>query len=527
MLTIAARKSHLARLQALTVGNALQEKHPNLQIKYHFRESLGDKNQTDPLWKMPEKGVFTEDFIEGLKTGEFDLVVHSWKDLPMDERPGLEICATLPRADARDLLLIKKSFFDKRVNSQLRIFSSSPRRTLNIGRFIKKVWPYPLDEVQFLPVRGNMTTRLRKMHETKDVDGLVVAKAAFDRMMKASEFLFNSENKFQIQEQNLEWINLKEEILPQVQSCRWMILPLSENPTAAAQGALAIEVRSDRDELKKLLAPIHCLTTFENVMWEREILKSYGGGCHQAIGVSVVTSESIAMIRGLTTQGEELAERRYKIKKNFQMNSQLKINKNKVALYFIPNTDNFFERVEIAQDIQHRQINYGNVNSAEALFISRANAVSKNFKLNSKQILWTAGVKTWIKLAQQGYWINGCSDSLGFEEPELSAVGIFKPLNWVRLTHDQVADQTQNIYATYHLVPRERATIDWQDAQFYYWKSGVLFEKALEYFPNLLEKKHACGFGDTAKVLKKYFTPNKNLFYFFDEEDFLNFIKEL
>ena len=58
-----ARKSDLARLQAYRVGESLQRKFPDLQIEYRFRASLGDINQNDPLWKMPEKGVFTDDFV--------------------------------------------------------------------------------------------------------------------------------------------------------------------------------------------------------------------------------------------------------------------------------------------------------------------------------------------------------------------------------------------------------------------------------------------------------------------------------
>src|SRR5436305_9043730 len=108
-VTIASRRSELARIQALQVGEALRATHPLLEINYSFRESLGDKNQNDPLWQMPEKGVFTQDFREGLLRGEFDLVVHSWKDLPIEPDPETEVITTLSRADARDLLLVPRS----------------------------------------------------------------------------------------------------------------------------------------------------------------------------------------------------------------------------------------------------------------------------------------------------------------------------------------------------------------------------------------------------------------------------------
>src|SRR6185369_17938513 len=101
-VTIASRRSDLARIQAYQVGETLHNVHPQIAIDYSFHESLGDKNQNDPLWQMPAKGVFTQDFRAGLLRGDFDLVVHSWNDLAIEDDPETEIIATLPRADARD-----------------------------------------------------------------------------------------------------------------------------------------------------------------------------------------------------------------------------------------------------------------------------------------------------------------------------------------------------------------------------------------------------------------------------------------
>src|SRR5216110_2809021 len=107
-VTIASRRSDLARIQTYQVGKTLRAVHPQIEINYSFHESLGDKNLTDPLWKMPEKGVFTQDFREGLLRGDFDLVVHSWKDLAIEDNPETEIVATLRRADQRDLLIVRQ-----------------------------------------------------------------------------------------------------------------------------------------------------------------------------------------------------------------------------------------------------------------------------------------------------------------------------------------------------------------------------------------------------------------------------------
>src|SRR3954463_8159403 len=131
-VTIGSRRSDLARIQAFQVGEALRATHPQIEINYSFHESLGDKNLTDPLWKMPEKGVFTQDFREGLLRGDFDLVVHSWKDLAIEVDPDTEIIATLPRADARDLLLVRKDrWAEIQRTGDLSILTSSPRRAHN------------------------------------------------------------------------------------------------------------------------------------------------------------------------------------------------------------------------------------------------------------------------------------------------------------------------------------------------------------------------------------------------------------
>src|SRR5438067_9344801 len=182
-VTIASRRSELARIQALQIREPPRATHPQLEIDYSFRESLGDKNQNDPLWQMPEKGVFTRDFREGLLRGEFDLVVHSWKDLAIENDPETEIAATLPRADARDLLLVRKDrWAEVERTGVMSILTSSPRRAYNLDSFLREALPAKINELKFENVRGNVQTRVRKMLE-QNADGLIVAKAAIDRLL--------------------------------------------------------------------------------------------------------------------------------------------------------------------------------------------------------------------------------------------------------------------------------------------------------------------------------------------------------
>src|SRR5215510_14684881 len=154
-VTIASRRSDLARIQAYQVGEALRSVHPQIEIDYSFHESLGDKNLNDPLWKMPEKGVFTQDFREGLLRGDFDLVVHSWKDLAIEKDPETEIAATLPRADARDLLLVPKGrWAGVERSGVMTILTSSPRRAHNLDSFLRSALPAKVSHLNFVNVRG-------------------------------------------------------------------------------------------------------------------------------------------------------------------------------------------------------------------------------------------------------------------------------------------------------------------------------------------------------------------------------------
>ena len=145
-LKIAARHSDFARLQAYRVADALRAVDAGLQIEFQFRASLGDLNQHDPLWKMPEKGVFTEDFVNDLNSGQVDMVVHSWKDLPTEERTESLIAATLPRADVRDLLLFRRDRLARAQSlAQVTVLSSSPRRAYNLEPFFRSHLPFAVN----------------------------------------------------------------------------------------------------------------------------------------------------------------------------------------------------------------------------------------------------------------------------------------------------------------------------------------------------------------------------------------------
>jgi hydroxymethylbilane synthase len=475
-LTIASRRSELARIQAYQVGDALQAAHPSLEIDYSFHESLGDRNQNDPLWQMPEKGVFTQDFRKGLLKGEFDLVVHSWKDLTIDDDPETEIAATLPRADARDLLLLRADRWPQvERTGAMSILTSSPRRAYNLNSFLPGAVPAVLKELNFVNVRGNVPTRLRKLFQT-EVDGLIVAKAALDRLLEAKQE---------------EFAATQAELRMVLSRCRWMVLPLSANPAAPAQGALAIEIVRERNDLRELLTPINCIETFTAAAREREILSGYGGGCHQKIGVSVLRRSfgQITSLRGLTDDGTTL--------KGWALRPSMprppKVPKEKMWP-LEPSDGDWFTRERIGP----RPGVNGN-----ALWLAKADALPNDWQAKPEQIIWVSGLQSWKRLAQRGVWVNGSAESLGEHEAQRIETIAGCDLKWQKLTHaDSDADSSMPVVATYRLIPKNGKP-NLAGKSYFFWKSGSSFNYALSHNPGLRQMTHFCGPGNTQGALRQ------------------------
>jgi len=476
-VTIASRRSDLARIQAYQVGEALRAAHPQIEIDYSFHESLGDKNLNDPLWKMPEKGVFTQDFREGLLRGDFDLVVHSWKDLAIEDDPETEIVATLPRADQRDLLLIRKDRWTQaKEKGVLTIFTSSPRRAHNLDSFLRVALPAKINEVKFENVRGNVPTRVRKLMEG-GVDGLIVAKAAIDRLLEAPQDEFAETRAF-----------LREALA----RCRWMVLPLRENPSAPAQGALAVEISRRRPDVRELLAPLSSHGDFGAVVSERAILGGYGGGCHQKIGVSVLSRDygEITFLRGVTDDGRVLDR------------VGLKASKSRPPR--ISRDDLWPLQASDAGWFTREHLNATLPDSGRALWIAKADALPDDWHIQDDQLVWTSGVQTWKKLAARGVWVNGCAESLGEHESPRIATLAGAAVAWLKLTHESgYTDGEMANLATYRLVPK-RDAVDLTGKKYFFWASGSAFEYALSQNPWLQEMTHFCGPGNTQKILERH-----------------------
>jgi hydroxymethylbilane synthase len=513
-IRISARHSDLARLQAYRVGEALQRAvaPEKIEVVYNFRASLGDLNLNDPLWKMPEKGVFTEDFIRDLTTDIADLVVHSWKDLPTQPRIETEVVATLPRADLRDVLLFRRDRMSTlERGGEVKILTSSPRRSHNLRTFLLEHLPRRNEpgltstgpvNIVFKPVRGNIPTRLKKLLQ-QDVDGLVVAKAALDRLIESPETEFAATQA------------VIQDVLAKV---HFMVLPISVNPTAAAQGALAIEILKTRTDLRLLLAKINCTETFQTVQREREILASYGGGCHQKIGVNVIRRPygEITYLRGHTDAGEDLNQ----VSLSAGSNSEQVVNRGKTPLASAERVfprpgeeSSFFQRVDLTP-VEMRQT-LEHVTKAGGLWVARETAWTaaiRDMAQASSPIVWTAGLTSWRKLAHRGVWVHGSAEGLGEAEPmRLEALTGNKNLHWVKLTHILSAQAwaeksarngpLMSAVGTYRLVPKEALPVLTGRTHFF-WMSGTSFDVAIKHDPSIRSASHASGPGLTAQHLR-------------------------
>ncbi|MBI1765293.1 MAG: hydroxymethylbilane synthase [Acidobacteria bacterium] len=478
VIRIAARRSVLARLQAALVGAALQQAQPDLTINYQFRASLGDQRPDEPLWQMPEKGVFTEDLRAELLAGRCDLVVHSWKDLPIEEHPQTCLAATLPRADQRDLLLVNAKRWERvRAHGSFAVLTSSPRRAQNLRDLLPAALPASIRHLEFKPVRGSIQTRVEKLF-TEDAAGLIIAKAALDRLLETDV---------------VEFAESRDELRAALGQCHWMVLPLRWNPTAPGQGALALEARRADTDLLARLQAINCAETYAAVERERAILRAHGGGCHQAIGASVLQRPygEITFVRGLRQDGEPLQTAALRPARPYppKVGAQ--------ALWPLRREQNhWFVREALPVSEPPGQ---------PPLWIAKDSALPADWVVPPTQLIWVSGWETWRKLAARGIWVNGSAEGLGEQEnPRIAALPGRAPA-WLKLTHAE-SDTAGGMktLATYRLLP-DAAAPTWQQfeqVEYCYWSSGSAFQRALELYPALRNRVHFCGPGASPATLR-------------------------
>ena len=259
-LLVGTRGSSLALRQTEEVLQQLKTHHPHREFIVKTIRSGGDKSAEAPLDSLG-LGIFVKEIEESLLRVEIDMAVHSLKDLTPQLPSGLTIGAVCQRLDARDVLIDKWSCGLADLPPGARIGTSSPRRTAQL----KAHRP----DVEALPIRGNVETRIRKALGG-DYDGVLLAAAGVIRL--------GLEGKIS------------------------QYLPAEVFVPAPGQGALAVELRQDDEEVASLVASIDHPPTQRAVTAERAFLERLGSGCQvPAAAYARVHGETLVMFAFLAT----------------------------------------------------------------------------------------------------------------------------------------------------------------------------------------------------------------------------------
>lgn len=475
-IVIGARASVLAQVQARLVGDALLAKHPGLELKYSFLSSPADRELDTPLPELLRRGGFTGDLGVALRAGSIDIAVHLWKDLPFSTHPLTQIAATLPRVDARDLLLVKRTWIAGRDRGELRVLSSSARRRTNLSGFLQWALPMKSPLVTFVLARGDCEARLRQLMES-DANALIVAKANIDRLLESTAPEFEA---------------IRARLRDVLEACEVMVLPLALNPTAPGQGALAIEIRRDQPDLAKLLDAINDPDTYGRVLAERARLESTHDEDHP-LGVSIVPVHcgEVEFTRGQQGgQWIQSAELR-------RHDTPLPPAANAQAVW--TGEHGSFERYRrVALPVRHDQFGDARV----GLFVARSEAWPDGYAPRPRQVVWSAGIDTWRRLAARGIWVHGSDESLGESSGGELAALFPRVQRWVRFSHDHGYDSPHSERVATYRLERHGPLENLSGRTHFYWRSGAQFHDYLQANPEIRGAWHGCGPGNTFSMIR-------------------------
>ena len=271
-LKIGTRGSQLALFQANAVS-ALLSANADTECEIVVIKTSGDRLADATIAQIGGKRLFVKEIEDALLAGEVDLAVHSSKDLPVVLPAGLAIGAALLREDARDAVVLPAEAreggrmradpgmsvtFDElvaRLGRSPRIGTSSVRRTAQLTRLFPGA--------QFLPIRGNLDTRLRKLDEG-EYDALVLASAGLIRLGHRARISAG--------------------------------LPIPACVPAPGQGIIAIEARAADSRMMSRVAAIDDQRSRAALDAERTVVTRLGGGCQMPIGAYAdVSGETITL----------------------------------------------------------------------------------------------------------------------------------------------------------------------------------------------------------------------------------------
>ena len=235
-IVIATRESRLALWQAEHVQALLRARGHSVELL--GMTTKGDQILDRSLSKVGGKGLFVKELEVALEEGRAHIAVHSLKDVPMELPEGFALACVMEREDPRDAFVSPRYASLEALPQGAVVGTSSLRRQV----LLQALRP----DLKIEPLRGNLDTRLRKLDEG-EYDAIVLAAAGLKRLKMGERV-------------------------------RATFAPTAMLP-AAGQGALGIEVRSDRQDLIDALAPLAHMPTWLTVTAERAVSRAMGGSC--------------------------------------------------------------------------------------------------------------------------------------------------------------------------------------------------------------------------------------------------------
>ncbi len=256
-LRIGTRKSRLALWQTNFIAEELRKFNPELRVEIVEMDTTGDKIRDKPLPEIGGKGLFTLELENALHEGSVDIAVHSLKDLPSALPEGLAWIGSPRRADPKD------AFISSRYKNLDEVPAGETIATGSVRRRAQILSQYPT--LEFVDLRGNIDTRLRKLEEGGWA-GIIMAAAAIER--------------------------LERDDLP------FSLMDTTRFVPAVSQGAIGIEAKEGREDLQVLFEKVFDSQTIEACTAERKFMNMLEGGCSVSLGAFAQKDDKGWIFRG-------------------------------------------------------------------------------------------------------------------------------------------------------------------------------------------------------------------------------------
>ena len=272
-IVYATRKSQLALAQSRAFVRSLEQLSPGLECVELTVTTSGDRIQDRSLSDIGGKGLFVKEIEEALLAAEADIAVHSLKDVPPELALGLVLGCIPRREDPRDVIVSRSGAPLAELASGARVGTSSLRRRVQLAE--------RRPDLEIVPLRGNVDTRLRKCREG-EVDAVVLAAAGLARL-------------------GLSGV-ATERLDPS------LCLP------AVGQGALGIEHRADDTRVQALLALATDEDTRRSVFAERGVMRAVEGNCQTPVAAYAVREGAVMWLRAFLSEPDGSRPRRREVR---------------------------------------------------------------------------------------------------------------------------------------------------------------------------------------------------------------------